>query len=281
MAVSAGYMHWCVLRRNGRVDCQGDNEVDQCLAPDLKLASVSAGLYHSCGLDGDGVAHCWGAHKGPYSRAVRTLPPPPEGVRFASIACGDELTCGLDLQGKVVCFGLMEWTPPEGRFLQIAMGYTHACVLDVKGKLSCFGEEGYLEHTYPCENMEGVPAGLCQPGEQIPRSWRFPTVEGEFKDVAVGADHTCALGVQGKVFCWGADGWGDGNSVWTGQTRVPVDLPAAVQVTAGGGHSCALHKDGKVTCWGDHKSPMGKFRTIDSGADRVCGVMLSGEVKCW
>ena len=97
----------------------------------------------------------------------------------------------------------------------------------------------------------------------------------------MGADHTCALGVQGKVFCWGADGWGDGNSVWTGQTRVPVDLPAAVQVTAGGGHSCALHKDGKVTCWGDHKSPMGKFRTIDSGADRVCGVMLSGEVKCW
>ncbi len=282
LAVSAGYMHRCTLARSGEATCEGDDAVDQCRVPDgVKLASVSAGLYHTCGLDRAGAAHCWGSDRGPYKRSVRTLPPPPAGRRFRVVAAGDEMSCGLDLQGKLSCWGVKQWDLPGGSYVHLALGYSHGCVLDAQGRMTCFGGLEHREESYPCQEMEDVPEGTCKPDEKIPRSWTEPDAAARYRMVAAGANHTCAVLSSGAVRCWGADGWGDGNSVWAGQTRVPPGLAPVLAVTAGGGHSCALHRDGQVTCWGDVASPSGKFRAIDSGAMKACGIRRSGEVECW
>ena len=280
--VSVGYMHHCTLEHSGRVVCKGDSSLDQCRVPaKLRFKAVSAGLYHSCGLLESGEVRCWGSDRGPYEgNATPNLPGPLSGLRLETVAAGDAVTCGLTPKSTVVCWGNKQWQK-EGTYVQLVVGFDHACALDSKGQVSCFGEENQRDDSYPCEEMEDVPKGLCKPGERIPRSWTPAPAGLTARAVAAGQGHTCALTPAGKVRCWGADGWGDGNSVWAGQTRVPPGLPPAVQISAGGGHSCARHADGKVTCWGDRKSPQGRFTKIDSGADKACGLLRSGTLKCW
>jgi Regulator of chromosome condensation (RCC1) repeat len=50
-----------------------------------------------------------------------------------------------------------------------------------------------------------------------------------------GGDHSCAIGSDGKVACWGANAFG--------QATVPATLGPATQMSAGGTHTCALASD--------------------------------------
>ena len=58
--ISAGHYHSCGIDESGSVLCWGQNDYGQTDAPSGEFVSVSAGSYHSCAVDTDGVAHCWG-----------------------------------------------------------------------------------------------------------------------------------------------------------------------------------------------------------------------------
>lgn len=68
-------------------------------------------------------------------------------------------------------------------------------------------------------------------------------------------DSVCALDAEGRVSCWGDNGWGqlgDGTRESRDTPRV-VDLPApALDVEAGGGSVCALLESREVHCWGEN-----------------------------
>jgi hypothetical protein len=289
--LSVGYMHRCMLDDAGRPGCEGSDALGQASPPDAVLTTISAGLYHSCGLYPDGAPVCWGSDHGPYpGNATANLPPPPPGLLLAAIAAGDAFTCGLRPDGGPVCWGNKTLTPPEGRYVEVVAGYEHARFRDAQGATSCFGADeeasgegdtGDAAHTIACAVMEDVPDGLCAPEERIPKGWTAPPSGLIARQLAAGAAHTCALTAEGGVRCWGADGWGDGNTIWAGQTRVPADLPPAVEVSAGGGHSCARLTDDTVRCWGDTQSPQGRFVEISSGASQACGRRVEGEIMCW
>jgi len=78
--------------------------------------------------------------------------------------------------------------------------------------------------------------------------------------LTVGAGHTCALMVEGRVRCWGDGSVGQLGIGLKGALRDPsafnedVDLDGqggrAVEVVAGFGHTCALLEGGRVRCWG-------------------------------
>jgi len=58
--------------------------------------------------------------------------------------------------------------------------------------------------------------------------------------VATGGGHTCAIGVDDKVVCWGS---------WKGQTSPSTESFKAI--AAGGANTCGIRDDDKVICWGN------------------------------
>jgi alpha-tubulin suppressor-like RCC1 family protein len=71
--------------------------------------------------------------------------------------------------------------------------------------------------------------------------------------LALGGEHTCALTLDGAVYCWGTNTSGQlGDGSTTGRnspTRVE-GLDRVMGITAGTAHTCALVDDGTVRCWG-------------------------------
>lgn len=131
--------------------------------------------------------------------------------------------------------------------------------------------------------------------------------------VTTGIGHSCALGITGKVRCWGDNTFGQlgvGTAQAPGVIRAASALPlldlesAAIAVSAGATHSCALLDTGRLQCWGDASdgklgyadSPdVGEARALPKGAvpigDRAtavvaggthtCAILEGGAVRCW
>lgn len=92
----------------------------------------------------------------------------------------------------------------------------------------------------------------------------------EAKDIAVGSYHSCALTVDGQVYCWGLAADGKlGIGVTTGDySNFPLavmksdgtPLNGIKKIVAGGEFTCALHLDSTVYCWGNNS-----FGTMGNG----------------
>lgn len=118
-----------------------------------------------------------------------------------------------------------------------------------------------------------------------------------------GGFHTCALGTNGVVKCWGFNGSGQlGDGTWSDHnTPVSVSgLPSAIAISAGYRHTCALTSTGGVKCWGyNNAGQLGNNSTISSnipvdvsglasgviaisaGNTHTCALTVAGGVKCW
>jgi alpha-tubulin suppressor-like RCC1 family protein len=119
--------------------------------------------------------------------------------------------------------------------------------------------------------------------------------------VAAGGEHTCAVNVDGEVYCWGR---GENGQLGTGlktnaltprRTQSDAEFTA---ITVGDTHSCALEESGRVFCWGwnafrqtgvelgDVPFPMEvqtneRFLSISAGGHHTCGVAIDLRVVCW
>ncbi|MGV8877270.1 MAG: immunoglobulin domain-containing protein [Rhodoglobus sp.] len=96
-------------------------------------------------------------------------------------------------------------------------------------------------------------------------------VGGVLPDViSTGANHTVALGADGKVLAWGSNVYGQlgNNSLVNSALPVQVTLPAGVkftQVSAGEFYSLAIGDDGKIYAWGKNNGgQLWPNSTVDS-----------------
>ena len=75
-----------------------------------RLAGVSAGIAHSCGIESNGDLHCWGHNSNgqlgdgtttnqPLARKVQTE------ARFRTVSAGGSFTCGVALDDRAYCWG--------------------------------------------------------------------------------------------------------------------------------------------------------------------------------
>ena len=64
----------------------------------------------------------------------------------------------------------------------------------------------------------------------------------EYISVSAGANHVCAVRIDGTVDCWGGHDWG--------QATPPEGQFASV--SAGNDHTCGVRIDGSAVCWGNN-----------------------------
>jgi alpha-tubulin suppressor-like RCC1 family protein len=243
--ISAGYGHTCAVDFEGKAVCWGANDSGESAPPDGAFTDVSAGgNLHSCGVQPDGGAVCWGGDTDGQASA-------PNG-EFRSVSTGGYQSCGVLVDGTLDCWGNDDEgqaTPPEGTFSAVTVGTLHACGLRTDGTLACWGSD---------EDDRATPP------------------EGAFVSASAGDSHGCAIAADRTVVCWGSDG--DGRST-------PPDGTFS-QVSAGYSHSCALAADGSVECWGNDDygqatAPRGEYVEVSAGYLNSCALGADGAISCW
>lgn len=324
ISVGGGYLeeysneetaHACVIDSEGTAYCWGGNEIGQIgnntqsdssvpvkvdtagVMSGKKLKSISAGAFHSCAIDIEGKAYCWGWN-GYGQLGIETKAETEEEAEeeFSNVPVSVDTT------------GVMNGKKLES----ISAGTFHTCAIDIEGAVYCWGYYYYLGN------------GDLTPGADINRVFLPVKVDisGVLKDrklVAVDTDdsHTCAVDIEGKSYCWGEGGrgqLGDGTK-WTVISKnrlLPVEVnidgvlkgKKLISITVGNEFSCALDSNGKSYCWGNGELgqfgngvesyssvPEGvdksgvlknkKLISIATGDSHTCAVDSEGKTYCW
>lgn len=282
------------------------------------LAQISAGGFHSCGIDAAGAAYCWGFNPVGELGDGMTLPPDQNrpvpglvkgGHTFAKIFAGEYETCALDAAGAGFCWGsqalgtlgngetadkaITEPTPMVGghAFAKLAMGGGHACGITLTGALYCWGSNVWNGVGDGTGIDTGTPVAVS-PG----------TV---FTDVTAGLYSACAVRANGHALCWGDNDQGQigqGGAVG-GNYATPVEVTGNhlfTRLTMYGSFVCGVDTAGAIWCWGRNDtgqigttanpegvttptkiaSPL-SFVDVTAGAFHACGLTALGQAVCW
>src|SRR6185503_16226144 len=117
---------------------------------------------------------------------------------------------------------------------ELALGPRHSCARTMDGAVWCWGAGGRGQLGWGSVVGRNVPVKvlLTSPASAI----------------AAGDEHTCAVtAMSGRVFCWGADTWGQLGDGATADQPAPVQANApgtAAGVAAGRDHTCVTGTDG-------------------------------------
>jgi alpha-tubulin suppressor-like RCC1 family protein len=284
-----------------------------------EFLDVCTGERHSCALRADGAVLCWGSNErgqlGVGDFLPREQPTELSARRFGAIACGGLNTCGLS-RGELFCWGdneegrLGQGDPPpeaagtlaystvplavrtELRFARVSMGQGHLCAISDSNTLHCWGR-----NTTGQLGVREAVVQLRTPGAVEPTS--------KFARVSAGQRHTCAIDLEGKLFCWGdnarpAEGL-LGLNTDVEQVRTPAlvgDDSDYAAVDASWFHTCALKKSGSLMCWGRNEEgqlglgdmrprtaptrtgPQLVWRSFTVGQFHTCAFESEG-LSCW
>ena len=169
-------------------------------------------------------------------------------------------------------------------------GFAHTCALRNNGGVVCWGAgaQGQIGNgmTTAMNNMGQPVLGIT-----------------DAISLSAGANHTCAVRLNGRVVCWGNNA---GGQIGNNTTGAPVTSPSevfnlvdAVSIGLGAQHTCAVRKTGGVRCWGTNTngqigdgSTTNRLQATDArsitdavriaaGTDFTCAARAGGQVVCW
>lgn len=231
----------------------------------LSFTSLAAGAGRTCGIATDGNTYCWGLAVIAGVYAGSNVPALVGGaVALVSVAVGqyggDPFVCGLTSGGAAYCWGAnsfgqlgvgdtLDRVVPTAvlgghTFTQLAAGGLHACGLTTAGSIYCWG----------INNSAALGAGRLTAHETVP----VPVASNQvFASVTAGSNHSCGLAIDGKAFCWGANGRGSLGIGPGGYQQAFVTRPTQVSggltfgsLVASEVTSCGIATDGLAYCWG-------------------------------
>lgn len=279
------------------------------------VRQLTSGNNHSCTVDSENTAWCWGDNFAGQSGELGPLMfPKPTAIAGVSgwrmIAAGEQHTCGVSLDEALICWGgssgmrIIADAPPRSRPTQetirwrsIAVGGDDGCGVQSDGALWCW----YLGVT---NDETPARAGLSRVG-----------AASDWLDAAVNNDHGCARKLDRTMHCWGANSVGQLGVGTTDNSLgpIPVDggrrygsVSVGPSYVAEGtehhqqqSHSCAIDDAGSLWCWGSNRyGQLGNAQTRDGtvpqavlapapwtdvavGATHTCGVQSDGSLWCW
>jgi alpha-tubulin suppressor-like RCC1 family protein len=244
--LTAGYSHTCAVDKGSNMYCWGDNyngqlgdgsefgrtmpvEVDTTgVLSGKEIVSISAGSKHTCSIDTDGKAYCWGINLGILGDGSNdsgsTIPVAVDdtgvlkGKKLIYINSGYEHTCAIDNDGQSYCWGYrnnkgqlgdgsekrslspvrvkMDGALKGHKLVSISAGSYHTCALDSEGAAYCWGDNSSGQLGDGSEKSSLSPVKVKMGGALKGR---------KLVSISAGRDFTCTVDTKGEVFCWGYD----------------------------------------------------------------------------
>jgi alpha-tubulin suppressor-like RCC1 family protein len=279
IAVGNGYR--CAVTTDDEVWCWGNDHDGQCgigststevMTPTSLMGAAGAaamtfvGHLHTCALETDGTARCWGANH--YEQLGDQVADHMESC--ANDDCSRTPVDVLELSGIV----------------DIGLGSGHSCFLLGDGTVECLGSRSGLGDDSSTGRANPLPVpGLSNATELV-----------------AGSSHSCVRVDDGTVQCWGSNSWGQlgvpGADLSDGPVAVQ-GLTNVASVAADRGTSAAILDDGTVHTWGqnssgqlcdgtqvDRDTPVVAVDVRDAaelavGATQACVLRVDGSVSCW
>jgi hypothetical protein len=221
-ALAAGSAFTCAARSaDAVVLCAGENRSAQLgrlpLQMDTLVAPVSGNFaaraiagrdVHTCAIDLDGAAWCWGINVSGASGLGSGATPRRMSAtgRFASISVGTNHSCALSVDATAWCWGnntsgqlglnendnLPHSTPDpvftDRRFASIAAGNAYTCGVSLTDELMCWGAVPPVAVSSRLGPFRGVP--------------RFMAPEQRFRAVTLDDTRVCGLTIEGRILCF-------------------------------------------------------------------------------
>ena len=289
-------------------------------SPAASPTIIAAGDAHTCLVNPDKTAACWGDNQygqlGDGTTAAAKAPVAVAHLAYvAAVAAGEWHTCAALTTGQVKCWGdnslwqLGVTTPrrsstpvlsPVGPATQIAAGRTHTCAILIDGKVVCWGDNRTSQ-----TGVQREP--LAKPSLPV----IVPAVSDAIA-IAAGSEHSCAVQKDGQLLCWGDNHFGQlGHGIMEHHSFPPSPVPLTgkvLAVAAGRRHTCALLQDRTVQCWGKgfegqlgdglkkdsltpvrvlapepagKTAPLAHVAAITAGSQHTCALLENGQVYCW
>lgn len=280
-ALAAGSAHVCALA-GASVACwgldsvlqtgDGTGKVDQkpfAVTLPAAATAVVAGAAHSCALTVKGDVYCWGSNQfGELGQATsgpaQATPQHVVGTGpFVGIAAGAHATCAFDALGALTCWGAgggagSAAVPPTlveglGPVRSVAIAESHGCAILKSGPLRCWGTNAFGELGNGSTVKDYVAPVQVLLGPQATA-------------VSVGSVHSCALTLDGGVWCWGGHVYGQlgvGKSIdpdFVSSVPLKINDLQAVSLSAIENRTCVARLDGAVACWG--KIPPAEYSLV-------------------
>jgi hypothetical protein len=210
-------------------------------------------------------------------------------------------TCARIANGEVKCWGYHHPSATKVPGVTAALSASASCALLDGGEVRCWGsaESGRLgtsQPLQPCSGPYNQPCTLTAVPVEL---------QVRARNVGSGWQHACAVSEDGRVYCWGHNGYGqlgigrDSARCASGFPceTLPREVPQLNDVTvvrAGIGSTCALGADGHARCWGNlpiaglrgatpHERivPLpGKVIGMSAERSGVCFVLEDGALYC-
>ncbi|MFU8802184.1 MAG: RCC1 domain-containing protein [Bradymonadaceae bacterium] len=256
VGIATGGGHTCAVLNNGEATCWGYNGQGQLgngevtAAPGYlatrvmvrdrnggnfqDLLSIRLGSAHSCGLREDGSLWCWGFNQvgqlgqGDYFNAYRYPSKVANLEEVIAFGLGLNHGCAVTQDGKAKCWGegsqgQLGYGQNQRRnvpidvtlsspALRVAAGWHHSCAITADRRVHCWGSNasGQLG--------DGTTAAMSSSPRQV---------QGleDVLAIAAGAQHTCAVKLDGSAYCWGDNSHGQLATQSIASSNIPVRIP--------------------------------------------------------
>lgn len=219
LALEAGAAYCWGLNADGQLGTGGTQNrvVPTPVLGGLSFTTLALGQYHTCGLVSDGRAFCWGGNPNreygvDTTGASLTPRLVSDTLRFSTIAAGDYHTCGLDPNGRAYCWGgnaegqlgtgdtVSSVTPRAVAstmpFTTITAGIFHTCATTATETAYCWG--------FAWAGVLGFPG----PGDLVVSTPTPSPSPVAYDNITGGNQHSCGRTVNGDIYCWGANNYG-------------------------------------------------------------------------
>lgn len=230
----------------------------------------------------------------------------------SSHACANLVDGELKCWGENASYQLTDVAPPESgtppttipemsEVYEVAVGDDFTCARQTGRRVECWGDNARGQLGNDRGGEDGSEAVSARP----------TLVSGlaNVIDIDAGRATACARDLDGRVFCWGDNSYGQvrrhTSDYQHAYEPAPIEsefvgvrgFERAAGLCVGEGHVCAIeYRSGAVTCWGRNtEGAVGEHSyeewaldtkmldavTVTCGAHFTCALLEDGQVRCW